>query len=74
MYIGLHVKYPIFFSDFNETEIFSTDFQNTHKTPITSKSIKWQPSCSMQVGGQRDRQTDRHDEANSRFLQICEHA
>ena len=26
MYIGLHVKYQIFFSDFNETWIFTTDF------------------------------------------------
>jgi hypothetical protein len=26
MYIGLHVKYPLFVSDFNETGIFSTDF------------------------------------------------
>ena len=27
MYIGLHVKYLLFLSDFNETWIFSTDFQ-----------------------------------------------
>ena len=26
MYIGLHVKYPLFLSDFNETVIFSTFF------------------------------------------------
>ena len=26
MYIGLHVMYPLFLSDFNETQIFSTDF------------------------------------------------
>jgi hypothetical protein len=26
MYIGFHVKYPLFLSDFNETWIFSTDF------------------------------------------------
>jgi len=26
MYIGLHVKYPLFSSDFNETWISSTDF------------------------------------------------
>jgi hypothetical protein len=25
MYIGLHVKYPLFLSDFKETLIFSTD-------------------------------------------------
>ena len=27
MYIGLHVKYRLFFSDFNETWIFSKDFR-----------------------------------------------
>jgi hypothetical protein len=26
MYIGLHVKYPLYLSDFNETWIFSTKF------------------------------------------------
>jgi hypothetical protein len=27
MYIDLHVKYPLFLSDFNETWIFSKDFR-----------------------------------------------
>jgi hypothetical protein len=27
MYIGVHVRYPLFLSDFNESWIFSTDFQ-----------------------------------------------
>jgi len=27
MYSGLHVKYPLFLSDFHETGIFSTDFE-----------------------------------------------
>ena len=26
MYSGLHVKYPLFLSDFNKTRIFWTDF------------------------------------------------
>jgi hypothetical protein len=29
MYIRLHVKYPSFLSDFNETRIFSADFENS---------------------------------------------
>jgi hypothetical protein len=33
MYIGLHVKYPLFLSDFNETWIFfDTFFKNTKTT------------------------------------------
>ena len=27
MYVGLHVKYPLFLSDFNESCIFSTGFR-----------------------------------------------
>ena len=30
MYIGLHVKYLLFLSDFNETWIFSADFQKKY--------------------------------------------
>jgi hypothetical protein len=31
MYIGPHVKYPLFLSDFNETRIFSTHFRKMFK-------------------------------------------
>jgi hypothetical protein len=27
MYVSLHVKYPLFLLDFNEIEVFSTDFR-----------------------------------------------
>jgi hypothetical protein len=33
MYIGLHVKYPLFSSDFNENWIFLTDFSNNPQIP-----------------------------------------
>jgi len=29
MYISLHIKYPLFSSDFNQTGIFSTDFRKS---------------------------------------------
>jgi len=38
------------------------------------KIRQWQPSCSMRTDGRTDRQTDKHDEANSRSSQICERA
>jgi hypothetical protein len=71
MYIGLHVKYPLFQSDFNVTRIFSTDFRKKIKYKISRKSIKREPSFFFM---RTDRRTDRHDEANSRFSQFYENA
>ena len=65
MYIGLHVKYPLFLSDFNEILIFSKDFS---KKSQISNFMKIHP-----VGAELVRKrTDRHNEANSGFSQFCE--
>jgi len=68
MYLGLHVKYPLFLSDFTETWIFLTDFR---KDAQISDFMKIRP-----VGVQFyvDRRLDRHDEANGRFPQFCHRA
>ena len=66
MYIGLHVKYPLFLSDFNGTWIFSTDFRKK------SSDIKFNenpPNGSRVVPcGRTDGQTDK--QFNSRFTKI----
>jgi hypothetical protein len=53
-FIGRHVKYPLFLSDFNESWIFWKGFRKILEYKISWKSVKWEPSCSI-----RDGRTDR---------------
>jgi hypothetical protein len=53
MYIGLHVKYSLFLSDFNESWILSTDFRKMLKYQISWTSVRWEPSGSMRTDGQK---------------------
>ena len=65
MCIGLHVKYPVFLSDLNETWIFSKVFS---KNTQISNFMKIRP-----VGAElfhADVQKDRYEEANSGFSQF----
>ena len=59
MYIGLHIKYPLFLSDFNDTLIFSADFVKTLKYQVSRKSVQRETSCSMWADGRSGRQTDK---------------
>jgi hypothetical protein len=71
MHIGIHVKYPLLLSDFNETWIFSTDFEG--KNIQISNFIKIRPVGAelFHANWQKPHtHTYRHDEANCRFSQI----
>jgi hypothetical protein len=58
IHIDLHVKYPLFLTNFNGTLIFSTDFRKIHKYQISWKTVQREPSCSMRTNGQTQRRTD----------------
>jgi len=48
---GLHVKCPLFWSDFAEIWVFTTDFRKIHKYEISWKSVEWGLLSSHSVGG-----------------------
>jgi hypothetical protein len=47
MYIGLHVKCPLFLSDFSKTWNFSTDFREILLLQILLKSVQWNSNYSI---------------------------
>jgi hypothetical protein len=52
--IGLHVKYPLFLSDFKETLIFSSEFLKILKCKTSRKSGQWEPRYSMRTEERTD--------------------
>jgi len=70
MYIGLHVKCPLYLPAFNKTRIFCTDFRTIHRYQISWKSGQWELSCSMPTDGRMGLR----DETISLFTQFCERA
>jgi hypothetical protein len=66
MYIGCHIKYPLFLSNFNETSVPSIDFQKTE----LSNFMKIHPVAAKSFHA--DEQTEKNmAEANSCFSQFC---
>jgi len=60
MYNSLHVKYPLFLSNFNETLIYSSDFPKILKYK-NSKEIHQLGVELYHVDGRTE--TDRHDKS-----------
>ena len=58
MYIGLHVKYPLFVSDCNETRIFSTVFFFFEKCSLIKFHENLSSGSRVVPGGQTDGQPD----------------
>jgi hypothetical protein len=71
MLVGLHIKYPLLLSDFNESWIFSTDFREELKYQISWKFVQWESCCFLRTDRRTGRQaggrTDWHDEAFGNF-------
>ena len=65
MYIGLHVKYPLFLAAFNGSWIFLTDLKKKNQISNFMK---------IRRVGNGSFHSDRHNEANSRFSQFSESA
>jgi len=67
MYTGLHVKYPSFLSNFNQSFNFLGSF--FRKKKLISNFMTIRP-----VGAEllhEYKRTDGHDEANIRFSKLC---
>jgi hypothetical protein len=60
MYTGLHAKYPLFLSDFNDASPFCIMFRKILVNQISRKSVQWEQSfpygrTERQVGRKTDR-------------------
>jgi hypothetical protein len=64
MYVGLHLKYPLFLSDFIGTVIFPKDFRKI----LNIEFLK----TELHAGGQRDGKAGKKNEATGRSSQFCE--
>jgi len=54
IYIGLHVKYLLFLSDFNEPWIFRIGVRNIFTYQILWKCVQWEPSCCARTDRRRE--------------------
>jgi hypothetical protein len=67
---GVHVEYPLLSLFKMKLEFSLRIFEKFSNIKFHEKKILREPNCSTRAKGQMDR----HDEANSSFLQFCERA
>ena len=68
-YVGLHVKYRLFLSGFNENWIYWKYFRKILKYQIPWKSVQWEPRCSLRM----DRRICRLTKKIVAFLVVTTH-
>jgi len=71
MYIGLHIKYPLFFSVCNETYISSKGFRKK-KPPQISNFMTIRPVGAELCPMNTQERTDKHDDVHDRLSQFFE--
>jgi hypothetical protein len=71
MLIGLHVKYPLFLPDLNESWIFWTDVPKTLRHQVSSTSVKSGPNYSMRKYRRTDRQCHRQTDMTKLVVAFC---
>ena len=59
MNLGVHIKCPVFLSDFKQIWIFWTDFSKSFQYRTSRTSLRWEPSWYGLPDEQTDRQTGR---------------
>jgi hypothetical protein len=75
MPLGVHVKYALFLSDFNETWILLTEFRKILKYQVCCKTIQWQPQIRSIIKNnpvaEKVSHKGTHDKVDCRFTKIC---
>jgi hypothetical protein len=52
IYIGRHIKYPLFLLCFNDTWFFSTNLRNPIIYQFPRISVHWEPNCFLRTDGE----------------------
>jgi hypothetical protein len=74
MYVSLHVNYPLFLPDFNETRTLSTDYRKILKSNVVKIRPVGAELSHADSRTDEQREADKCDEANIPLFILCERA